>query len=148
MYPMVLNCVMHRYNLPHVEQIIKIAEAMDADFLELANTQYYGWARLNRDALMPTTQGLADTAAIVDHHRERLSGRMKILWVSPDYADAKPKACMNGWGSVFLLVAPDAVPQRAHAAGVATATGTTVKPARNLVRQRCIQPLPRHGMAE
>jgi len=28
---------------------------------------------------------------------------MKILWVSPDYADAKPKPCMAGWGSVFLV---------------------------------------------
>ncbi len=117
-YPMVLNCVMHRYNLPHVEQIINMAEAMGADFLELANTQYYGWAWLNRDALMPTVQDLVDAAVIVDHHRERLSGRMKILWVSPDYADAKPKACMNGWGSVFLLVAPDGVAMPCHSARI------------------------------
>ena len=93
-YPMVLNCVMHRFNLPHVGRIVAMAEAMGADFLELANTQYYGWAWLNRDALMPTREDLADAQAIVDHHRARLAGRMKILWVSPDYRDAKPKACM------------------------------------------------------
>jgi len=112
----VLNCVMHRYNLPHVGRIIAMAEAMGADFLELANTQYYGWAWLNRDALMPTREELADAEVIVDHHRARLAGRMKILWVSPDYQDAKPKACMNGWGSVFLLVAPDGVAQPCHSA--------------------------------
>jgi PqqA peptide cyclase len=115
-YPMVLNCVMHRYNLPHVGRIIAMAEAMGADFLELANTQYYGWAWLNRDALMPTRDELADARAIVDHHRARLAGRMKIFWVTPDYHDAEPKACMNGWGSVFLLVAPDGVAQPCHSA--------------------------------
>jgi len=115
-YPMVLNCVMHRYNLPHVGRIIAMAEAMGAEFLELANTQYYGWAWLNRDALMPTPDELADAEAIVDHHRARLAGRMKIFWVSPDYVDAKPKACMNGWGSVFMLVAPDGVAQPCHSA--------------------------------
>jgi len=93
-----------------------MAEAMGADFLELANTQYYGWAWLNREALMPTREDLADAEAIVDHHRARLNGLMKILWVSADYQDAKPKACMNGWGSVFLLVAPDGAALPCHSA--------------------------------
>jgi pyrroloquinoline quinone biosynthesis protein E len=115
-YPMVLNCVMHRYNLPHVGRIITMAEAMGAEFLELANTQYYGWGWLNREALLPTPSELADAEAIVDHHRERLAGRMKVLWVSPDYVDAKPKACMNGWGSIFLLVAPDGAALPCHSA--------------------------------
>jgi pyrroloquinoline quinone biosynthesis protein E len=115
-YPMVLNCVMHRFNLPHVGRIITMAESMGADFLELANTQYYGWAWRNRDALMPTREDLADAEAVVDHHRARLNGRMKILWVTPDYAEGKVKACMNGWGSVFLLVAPDGVAQPCHSA--------------------------------
>jgi pyrroloquinoline quinone biosynthesis protein E len=116
-YPMVLNCVMHRYNLPHVGRIIAMAEAMGADFLELANTQYYGWAWRNRDALMPSRDELADAEAVVAHHRGRLSGGgMKIFWVSADYAEARPKACMNGWGSVFLLVAPDGLAQPCHGA--------------------------------
>jgi pyrroloquinoline quinone biosynthesis protein E len=115
-YPMVLNCVMHRYNLPHVGRIIAMAEAMGADFLELANTQYYGWGWLNREALMPAREDLADAEAIVDHHRARLAGRMKILWVSPDYQDAKPKPCMNGWGALFLLVAPDGAALPCHSA--------------------------------
>ena len=65
---------------------------------------------------MPTRDELADAEAIVDHHRARLTGRMKILWVSPDYQDAKPKACMNGWGAVFLLVAPDGAALPCHSA--------------------------------
>ena len=115
-YPMVLNCVMHRYNLPHVGRIIDMAERMGADVLELANTQYYGWAWLNRTALMPTREDLADAEAIVDAHRQRLAGRMKILWVSPDYVDAKPKPCMAGWGAVFLVIAPDGVALPCHSA--------------------------------
>jgi pyrroloquinoline quinone biosynthesis protein E len=115
-YPMVLNCVMHRYNLPHVGRIIDMAERMGADYLELANTQYYGWAWLNRSALMPTPDDLRDAEAIVDSHRERLAGRMKILWVSPDYVDAKPKPCMAGWGAVFMVIAPDGVALPCHSA--------------------------------
>lgn len=115
-YPMVLNCVMHRFNLPHVGRIIEMAERMHADYLELANTQYYGWAWLNRAALMPTVDELRDAEAIVMAHRERLAGRMKVLWVSPDYADARPKPCMAGWGAVFLVVAPDGVALPCHSA--------------------------------
>lgn len=115
-YPMVLNCVMHRYNLQHVGRIIEMAEEMGADFLELANTQYYGWAWLNRAALMPTAGELREAEAVVDAHRARLAGRMKVIWVSPDYADAKPKPCMAGWGSVFMVVAPDGLAMPCHSA--------------------------------
>lgn len=115
-YPMVLNCVMHRFNLQHVDRIIEMAEQMGADFLELANTQYYGWAWLNRAALMPTVTELRNAEVVVDAQRARLAGRMKIIWVSPDYADAKPKPCMAGWGSVFMVVAPDGVAMPCHSA--------------------------------
>ena len=118
-YPMVLNCVMHRFNLPHVGRIVDRAERMGADFLELANTQYYGWAWHNRAALMPPVDELRAAEAIVVAHRERLAsggGAMKIFWVSPDYADAKPKPCMAGWGAVFLVVAPDGAALPCHSA--------------------------------
>jgi pyrroloquinoline quinone biosynthesis protein E len=115
-YPMVLNCVMHRYNLPHVGRIIEMAEAMEADFLELANVQYYGWAWRNRELLMPSRAALAAAEALVDAQRPRLEGRMRILWVVPDYAEGRPKPCMAGWGSVFLVVAPDGVALPCHSA--------------------------------
>jgi pyrroloquinoline quinone biosynthesis protein E len=115
-YPMVLNCVMHRFNLPHVGRIIDMAERMGADYLELANTQYYGWAWHNRAALMPTVDELRDAEALVMAHRERLESRMKVLWVAPDYADAKPKPCMAGWGSLFMVVAPDGKALPCHSA--------------------------------
>ncbi|HEV7390121.1 MAG TPA: radical SAM protein, partial [Burkholderiales bacterium] len=68
-FPMVLNCVLHRYNLPHVDKIIDMALAMGAEYLELANTQYYGWAHANRAQLMPTAEQLRDAEAVVERYR-------------------------------------------------------------------------------
>ncbi|WP_407947702.1 pyrroloquinoline quinone biosynthesis protein PqqE [Paraburkholderia solitsugae] len=115
-YPMVLNCVLHRYNLPHVGQIIDMALEMGADYLELANTQYYGWAMLNRDQLMPTREQLEEAEATVNRYRERVGDHCRILFVVPDYFEIRPKACMNGWGSVFLGIAPDGTALPCHAA--------------------------------
>ncbi|MBA3597182.1 MAG: hypothetical protein H0W40_07375, partial [Methylibium sp.] len=103
----VLNCVMHRYNLPHVGRIIDMAERMGVDFLELTSTQYHGWAWLNRDALMPTPQDLADAEAVVDASRQRLAGRMKILWISAHALDARPTPGMADASAAFTVIAPD-----------------------------------------
>src|SRR5262245_30705538 len=50
-YPLTINVVLHRGNLARVEAIIRMAEDLGARRLELANTQYHGWAALNRDQL-------------------------------------------------------------------------------------------------
>ena len=113
-WPMVMNCVLHRHNLPHVGQIIEMALALDAEYLELANTQYYGWAWVNRDHLMPTHEQLIEAEAVVNRYRETIGKRCKLLFVVPDYFEQRPKACMNGWGSVFLSVAPDGVAMPCH----------------------------------
>ena len=115
-YPMVMNCVLHRYNLPHVDKIIGLALELGADYLELANTQYYGWAWLNRAALMPTAQQLAEAEAVVARYRERIGQRCQILFVVPDYFEQRPKACMNGWGRVFMAIAPDGTALPCHSA--------------------------------
>ncbi len=115
-YPMVLNCVLHRYNLPHVAQIIDMAIEMGAEYLELANTQYYGWAMLNRAQLMPTHEQLVEAEATVNRYREQQGNRCRILFVVPDYFESRPKACMNGWGSVFLGVGADGAALPCHAA--------------------------------
>jgi pyrroloquinoline quinone biosynthesis protein E len=115
-YPMVLNVVLHRHNLDHVERIIDMAIAMEVDYLELANTQYYGWALANRAQLMPSREQLQRAEAVVSQYRAKLGNRMRILFVVPDYFEARPKACMNGWGSVFLAVAADGAALPCHAA--------------------------------
>ena len=32
---------------------------------------------------------------------------MKVYFVHPDYYESRPKACMNGWGSVFMNLTAD-----------------------------------------
>ena len=94
-YPMVLNVVLHRFNLDHVDKIIDMALEMGVEYLELANTQYYGWALVNRDQLMPTREQVAHAEAVVNACRARIGNRMRILFVVPDYFEERPKACMN-----------------------------------------------------
>lgn len=115
-FPMVMNCVLHRYNLPHVDKIIEMALAMGAEYLELANTQYYGWAYANRAELLPTREQLAEAEAVVERYRKSHGDRCRIFFVVPDYFERRPKRCMNGWGSVFLGVAPDGAALPCHAA--------------------------------
>ena len=113
-WPMVMNCVLHRHNLPHVGQIIDMALDLGAEYLELANVQYYGWAWVNRDHLMPTREQLQEAEAVVQQYRARIGKQCRLLFVVPDYFEERPKACMNGWGSVFLSIAPDGLAMPCH----------------------------------
>lgn len=115
-YPMVLNVVLHRLNIDHVEEILDMAERMGADYVELANTQYYGWAWLNRDRLLPTRDQLQRAQAALERFRARPGQKAKAFFVVPDYFETRPKACMSGLGSVFLAVTPDGTALPCHAA--------------------------------
>ena len=115
-YPMVLNCVLHRHNIDHVQQILEMAEEMDAEYVELANTQYYGWAYVNRDQLLPTREQLKRAEEVTNKFRERVGNKMKIFFVVPDYYEERPKACMNGWGALFLTVTSDGLALPCHEA--------------------------------
>jgi PqqA peptide cyclase len=115
-YPMVLNVVLHRLNIDHVGKILEMAEQLGAEYVELANTQYYGWGYLNRDRLLPTREQLERANEITQRFRDRVGERMRIFFVVPDYFETRPKPCMNGWGSVFLTVTPDGTALPCHAA--------------------------------
>ncbi len=115
-YPMVLNIVLHRRNIDQIEDIIRMTIELEADYVELASTQYYGWSRVNVDALLPTRAQLARAEAIAHDYQARMKDRMKIIYVVPDYFENRPKACMNGWGAVFLTIAPDGSALPCHAA--------------------------------
>jgi pyrroloquinoline quinone biosynthesis protein E len=105
-FPLTINVVLHRLNLDRVEPIIELAEALGAQRLELANTQYQGWAVVNRDRLMPTREQLEAGEQAVARARQRLGRRMEILWVLPDYFEELPKPCMGGWAREAILVNP------------------------------------------
>ncbi|OIQ82721.1 cyclic pyranopterin monophosphate synthase [mine drainage metagenome] len=115
-YPMVLNVVIHRYNIEHIGEILEMAEAIGADYVELANTQYYGWSLLNRSQLMPTREQLEKAEATTNRFRERVGSKMKIYFVVPDYYADRPKKCMNGWGEVFMIVTADGTVLPCHSA--------------------------------
>ena len=97
-FPLTINCVLHRQNLDRIEEILALAEELDAQRLELANTQYYGWAVVNQDALLPTREQLERGEEAVQRFRERVGPRITVLWVLPDYFEDLPKPCMGGWG--------------------------------------------------
>jgi pyrroloquinoline quinone biosynthesis protein E len=105
--PLTLNVVLHRQNHDQLAGIIELAERMGADRLELANTQYYGWALRNRAALMPTREQLAAAEPVVRAAVARLRSTMEIVYVVADYYEPFPKPCMHGWGARQLTVAPD-----------------------------------------
>ena len=115
-YPMVLCIVLHRHNEDQIEQILDMTVALEADYVELATTQYYGWAMLNRDLLLPTRAQVEHAEAVAHAYQEKMKGKMKIYYVVPDYYEERPKACMNGWGAVFLTIAPDGTALPCHAA--------------------------------
>jgi PqqA peptide cyclase len=117
-YPMVLNVVLHRLNIDHVGEILTMAESLEAQYVELANTQYYGWAWLNREQLLPSRAQLERAEAVTQGFRERVGTRMRIYFVVPDYFATRPKACMSGLGSVFLAIAPDGTAMPCHAARI------------------------------
>ena len=115
-YPMVLNIVIHRQNIDQIEDIIRMTIDLQADFVELASTQYYGWSKVNLDTLLPTREQLTRAEAVAHRYQQQMKDKMKILYVVPDYYEERPKACMNGWGSIFLTITPDGTALPCHAA--------------------------------
>src|SRR5919198_460101 len=106
-FPLTLNYVLHRDNIHQVGALIDLAEELGADRVELANTQYYGWALHNRAVLMPTRAQLDRVEPIVRSAIDRLAGRMQLIYVFPDYYSQYPKPCMGGWGSRQLTLRPN-----------------------------------------
>jgi pyrroloquinoline quinone biosynthesis protein E len=105
-WPLTLNVVIHRHNIDRIGNILDLAEQLEADRIELANTQYYGWAWRNRAALLPTRAQLEGAEEVVRAARRRLEGEMEIIYVIPDYYSKYPKPCMGGWGKNQLTVTP------------------------------------------
>ncbi|MFE2100724.1 pyrroloquinoline quinone biosynthesis protein PqqE [Streptomyces sp. NPDC059468] len=105
--PLGLNVVLHRDNLDALDALVELGVDWGVDRIELANTQFYGWGLLNRTALLPTREQLARARESLEQWRERLAGRVDLVWVVPDYFDGVAKPCMGGWGAVSLTVAPD-----------------------------------------
>ncbi len=112
------NFVIHRQNIADLPAMIALGEALGSDRIEIAHTQYYGWALKNRAALLPSREQLDSANAIVAAARKRLQaqGRIVIDYVVPDYYAERPKACMGGWGNRFIHLLPSGKALPCHAA--------------------------------
>jgi PqqA peptide cyclase len=113
-----VNLVVHRQNLDHLEEMIGFIEQLQPERIEIAHTQYYGWALANRGALLPTQSQLQKAVEIVADAEKRLAGRIRIDSVVPDYYAKYPKACMGGWGRKLMLINPAGKVLPCHAAEV------------------------------
>ena len=104
--PLSLNFVIHRRNIDRLPQMIDLAETLGAERVELANVQFYGWAFLNRAALLPTREQVTRAREVATAAKARLAGKIDIFYVLPDYYEVRPKPCLNGWGQRYLTINP------------------------------------------
>jgi PqqA peptide cyclase len=102
-----LNVVLHGGNLDFVEDLVGLAAAWRVDKLELAHAQHVGWGHANRHALRPSRDQVERARAAADAARREQA--FEIVHVLPEWFLQHPRACMHGWGSRYLVVAPDGV---------------------------------------
>ena len=149
-FPLTINCVLHRQNLDRIEEILELAHELGAQRLELANTQYYGWAVLNQEALMPTREQLERGEEAVQRFRERVGPKVDVLWVLPDYYEDLPKPCMGGWGRDGDGGRPErrraALPGRVDDPGPRVRQRPRPRAGLDLERVRRVRALPRHRL--
>jgi PqqA peptide cyclase len=113
-----VNVVVHRENLDRLEEIIALAESLEPQRIEVAHVQYYGWALTNRDRLMPTPSQVERSVRLIAEAQSRLSGRIQLQAVLPDYYARYPKTCVGGWGRQMMLIDPSGLALPCHAAGI------------------------------
>jgi len=106
-----INVVLHRENIDRVAEMITLARSLSADRLELANAQWAGFAFDNRAALLPSHAQIERARTIASAARE-----LEIAFVLADHFSPVPRACMDGWGRRYLLIAPDGAVLPCHSA--------------------------------
>lgn len=102
-----LNFVLHRKNIHQVTDFLQLAEELGADFVELANCQYYGWALHNRAHLLPSRQQIIEAERVTKVFRKKHMAKMQVYFISADYYENRPKKCSNGWATTFVTVTPE-----------------------------------------
>lgn len=104
--PLTLNFVLHRQNIDSIEDMMALSVRLKADFVELANTQYYGFAFLNRHHLLPTKEQLEQAEQKVKRYRKK-HPECQFIYVIPDYYERRPKPCLGGWARSFMTITPN-----------------------------------------
>jgi pyrroloquinoline quinone biosynthesis protein E len=114
--PVTLNVVLHRETIALVDEILALALDLGVSKLEFAHAQYQGFALRNREALLPSADAIERARERVHAARRAHAGGLEIVHVLPDFHGGRPKACMDGWGRRYLVVAPDGLVLPCHAA--------------------------------
>ncbi|ADZ68793.1 pyrroloquinoline quinone biosynthesis protein PqqE [Polymorphum gilvum] len=114
--PLTINAPIHRLNIDEVPEFVALALELGAERLEIANVQYYGWAWLNRSALLPDYNAVMRQVDYVERIRDELAGVLNIDFVTPDYYADYPKPCMGGWAADAFVIVPDGTVMPCHAA--------------------------------
>jgi PqqA peptide cyclase len=114
--PLTVNAVIHRANVSRAGKMVELAVRLGARRVEVAHTQYYGWAMLNRAALMPTLAQAEAAIAEVEALKKTLAGVIVVDHVVPDYHARAPKPCMGGWGKSIINITPSGKALPCHAA--------------------------------
>ncbi len=117
-FPLTLNFVIHRHNIGRVKEMLDLSLALEARYVELANTQYYGFALENRDQLLPSHAEVLQAEQIALAYKKKYLGQMEIFFVVPDYYSNRPKPCMSGWGHMFINIMPDGTALPCHSARI------------------------------
>jgi len=79
-----VNFVLHRGNLERLDQFIDLALELGADRVELAHTQYHGWAVLNRRTLSPSPAQIEAADRTVARAARRHAGVIELVYVTPE----------------------------------------------------------------
>ena len=95
-FPLTLNVVIHRLNIDRIVEIIKLCESMEPDHVEIASTQYHGWAYKNRNNLMPTPEQVKKSQYAIEKYQETTNSG--VYYVLPDLIEKRAKRCQQGWG--------------------------------------------------
>ena len=114
--PLTLNVVLHRENIEAIAEVLALATKLGVSRIELAHAQYEGFALPNREALLPSSAAIELARERVRGARRAYAGKLEIVHVLPDYHSGRPKACMDGWGRRYIVIAPDGVVLPCHAA--------------------------------
>ncbi|MGD9592324.1 MAG: pyrroloquinoline quinone biosynthesis protein PqqE [Candidatus Berkiella sp.] len=112
------NIVLHRQNIDDLANHLDFAISLGSDYIELANTQYLGFAFKNKEALLPLREQIKSAEKVTKQYQEKYQNQPKIFFVVADYFQNRPTPCMNGWGTTFITFTPDGYVLPCHSARV------------------------------
>lgn len=102
--PLTLNVVIHRLNIDRMADICNFCDSFDPDHVEIASTQYHGWAHKNRHQLLPTPEQVESAQEAIEKYQ--MSSASGIYYVLPDLIEKRAKRCHQGWGTTYMCVNP------------------------------------------